>query len=71
VEQTVDAAAPRQSASSRIACSCFVRAHASHGPADVACGVLRRNPTVLADLSARNALDRPAHTGLLAVDASR
>jgi hypothetical protein len=31
----------------------FVWAHAGHGPADVARGVLRRNPNVLADLSAR------------------
>jgi len=31
----------------------FVWAHAGHGPPDVARGVLRRNPNVLADLSAR------------------
>jgi Amidohydrolase len=31
----------------------FVWAHAGHGPAEVARGVLRRNPNVLADLSAR------------------
>jgi hypothetical protein len=31
----------------------FVWAHAGHGPADTARGVLRRNPNVLADLSAR------------------
>jgi hypothetical protein len=31
----------------------FVWAHAGHGPAEVARGVLRRNPSVLADLSAR------------------
>jgi hypothetical protein len=31
----------------------FVWAHAGHGPADVTRGVLRRNPNVLADLSAR------------------
>jgi Amidohydrolase len=31
----------------------FVWAHAGHGPAETARGVLRRNPNVLADLSAR------------------
>jgi predicted TIM-barrel fold metal-dependent hydrolase len=31
----------------------FVWAHAGHGPPDVVRGVLRRNPNVLADLSAR------------------
>jgi len=31
----------------------FIWAHAGHGPADTARGVLRRNPNVLADLSAR------------------
>jgi predicted TIM-barrel fold metal-dependent hydrolase len=31
----------------------FVWAHAGHGPAEVVKGVLRRNPNVLADLSAR------------------
>jgi Amidohydrolase len=31
----------------------FVWAHAGHGPAEVARGVLRRNPNLLADLSAR------------------
>jgi hypothetical protein len=47
----------------------FVWAHAGHGPADVARGVLRRNPNVLADLSARTPWIGPG-TVLLRPDGS-
>jgi hypothetical protein len=47
----------------------FVWAHAGHGPAETARGVLRRNPNVLADLSARTPWIGPG-TVLLRADDS-